>query len=305
MYGGNDLEGLIKSQAGVFQSGPGAGKGLKPFELAKFAQHGIGTAELRRIGEQFAKHGEDLDGLFRARTDLWDDREMAKLFESAIVQVGHIMSVSRGAGDLPLFMDYEVAKQLFQFKSFGMAGVNNILIPVAQGLAAGDAATANGLLVMLTLGGMTYTLKELAAGRQPDLSPRRLSLEALNWSGVLGYLPDVWDPATTISMPKEWRSAARFSQFKDVSVVQTWAGPTFGFATDTIAMLSGLSDTDNGLSQKDIHNLRKALVPLQNVFYLRRIVNALEGEMGEALGAEGATSDEFVNRILKTEKPKE
>jgi hypothetical protein len=107
---------------------------LKPYDMAKFAQNGIGADELKRIGEQFAKHGENDSGLFRARTDLWEDRAAAQLVEDAIVKTGNIMSIRRGVGDLPLFMNGEVARTLLQFKSFGMASVTRIMIPVAQGL---------------------------------------------------------------------------------------------------------------------------------------------------------------------------
>ncbi len=67
---------------------------------------------------------------------------------------------------------------------------------------------------------------------------------------------------------------------------------------------AGIADLE-GVSQKDIHAVRKTLVPLQNLFYLRRIINAIEGEIGEMVGAEGATTESFVDRITKTEKPRD
>lgn len=295
MYGGNDLEGLIKSSQ---QSG----NGLKPFERAKLAEYGLGDEELAKIAPMIEKHADDSEGMWRLRTDLWKDRGAAKAVEQAISKAANIMVIRKGAGDLPLLMNSEAAKTMFQFKSFGMAAVNRILIPVAQGLSHRDAATANGFAMMLALGGLTYAAKEYAAGRVPDMSPGQLSKEALNWSGVLGYLPDVWDPLTMVT-PKSIRQDLRFSKFKDVSAMQTLLGPSVGTGADTLAMISGLADGE-GVSQRDLHNVRKAFVPMQNVFYLRRIIDALEGEMGEAIGAEGATSDQFTDRITKTEEPK-
>ena len=51
--------------------------------------------------------------------------------------------------------------------------------------------------------------------------------------------------------------------------------------------------------QADIHKMRK-LVPYQNVFYLRRFVNALEGETGELFGAKGSTTRSFGERTAET-----
>jgi hypothetical protein len=81
----------------------------------------------------------------------------------------------------------------------------------------------------------------------------------------------------------------------------TLLGPSLGSATQLYQTVAGV--TDLGISQKDIHSIRRDFVPLQNVFYLRRLFNALEGEAGEALGAEGATSDTLAHRVTKTEKP--
>lgn len=288
------------------------GDKLSAFTRGKLAQAGIGDEELKVIGEQLALHGEN-EGLVRARTDLWDKskpavREAAQRVEDAVVKAGNLMSIRAGVGDLPLLMNKDMARTLFQFKSFGMASVNRILIPVAQGLSRGDAATANGFAAMLTLGAMTYITKEWAAGREPDLTPGRVTAEALNWSGVLGYLPDVWDPITGLmpnaNIPGTETSLRdlRFSRFKDQSPIMTLLGPTVGTLADTYGTISGV--TKDGLSQKDIHNLRRSFVPLQNLFYIRRIVNAVEGEVGEATGADGATNEDFTDRVIKTEKPK-
>ncbi len=278
------------------------GADLPAFQKAKLAEYGMGEDELKRVAKMVEKHADDSEGMWRMRTDEWEDKGAAQLVESAISKAANIMVIRKGAGDLPLMMNSEAVKTVMQFKSFGMAAVNRILIPVAQGLSHADAASANGFALMLALGGLTYASKEYAAGRKPDLSPGQVAKEALNWSGVLGYLPDVWDPLTGLA-PKSVRQDLRFSKFKDVSAMQTLLGPSFGTGSDTYSLLSGLADGE-GVSQRDLHNVRKAFVPMQNVFYLRRIIDALEGEMGEAIGAEGANSQQFMERVTKTEEPK-
>jgi GNAT superfamily N-acetyltransferase len=267
---------------------------LTPMEQAKLAQNGIGAEHYDRIRDQLAKYGDDSDGLNRARTEMWDDKEAARLVEDAVVKSADIMVVTRGVGDLPLFMDSEVAKTLMQFKSFGMSATNRVLMPLAQGLARGDVASANGLMAMLALGGMTYVVKELAAGREPDLSAARMIPEALNWSGALAYMPDIYDPIAGLV------HAPRLSRYSNHRPIETFLGPTLGTATEAYATIAGL--TDLGIKQQDLHRLRM-MMPMQNVFYLRRIINALEGEAGQAVDAEGATGGSFVDRVTETTPP--
>jgi hypothetical protein len=257
-------------------------------ETIKLAQHGIGADSYDSVRAQLAKYGDDSDGMHRARTDMWDDKEAARKVEDAVAKAADIMVVTRGAGDLPLLMDSEIAKTLFQFKSFGMSATNRVLIPMAQGLARGDLASANGLMAMLSLGGMTYITKEIVAGREPDLSPGRVIAESLNWSGALAYLPDFYDPVAGLV------HGPRLSRHSNRTPIETLLGPTLGTATEAYGTVAGI--TDMGISQKDIHRVRM-MMPLQNLFYLRRVINALEGETGEVLGAEGATRGTFINRV--------
>lgn len=303
----------ILEQDAIFRAMTNYSK-LNAFKKAKFAEAGIGESEMQRVSQQWAKHGEETEGLNRPRTELWDDKEAAQILETAIGKNADIVVTTRGHGDLPLFMDKEVWKTLTQFKSFGIAGVNRLMIPAAQGLAHGDVATANGMLMALALGGMTYVAKEKAAGREPDLSVGRITSEALNWSGILGFLPDLYDPVAGLA------HAPRLSRYQDRAPISTLLGPTFGTASELYTGVAGITAPAasaaydmlgieapedlsgyKGLSQKDIHAFRK-LLPWQNHFAFRRAINAMEGEVGEALGARNAKQMSFVDR-LKYEEP--
>lgn len=268
-----------------------SGANLSAFKRGQLAQLGIGDDELRRIAQQVAKHGDNSEGLMRARTELWDDKEAARIVEDAVVKAADIMVTTRGAGDLPLFMDKELAKTLLQFKSFGMASVTRTLVPMMQGFAHRDLATVNGAALMLTLGGLSYYVRELAAGIEPDLSPGRVVAESLNWSGLLAYAPDLYDPLAGLF------HAPRLSRYTDKRVSDTFLGPTVGTVDQLFRTAAGV--TDLGVTAKDVHAVRK-LAPGQNVFYLRRLVNALEGELAEFIGAEGATNMTFMERIAET-----
>ncbi|MDQ5915233.1 MAG: hypothetical protein QG584_1124, partial [Pseudomonadota bacterium] len=268
---------------------------LSAFDKAQLVRAGVGDADLSRLADMVARHAETTDSLGRLRTELWEDKHMAGLMERHIMSLGDEVVLTRGAGDLPAMMDKELVKTWLQFRTFAIASVNRTMIPVAQGLSMGDAKMAQGVASMLTLGAMTYYAKERLAGREPDLkNPGRLAAEAFNWSGLIAFFPDLWDvPAKTLHLPT-------FSRFMSRSPMETLGGPTFGSGVNfQLGVISNLAD--GTLKQSDIHGIRRML-PFQNLFYFSRLLNAIEGEIGETLGAEGSNRKDFTTR-LKEEVP--
>lgn len=249
-------------------------------ERGKLAAHGIGDAEVSAIRDQWNQHGSFEGGLNRARTELWTDKNAAALVEQAVQRAGSSNAFFVGKGDLPGFANSQLGKMILQFKSFAISSVNRLAIPLAQGLAHRDVMAANGLASMLTLGALTYYTKELAAGREPDLSPDSLIPEAVQRSGVLTFLPDLYDPvAGALHLP-------RFAKFQDLNPLETMAGPTFGTGAAVLDAIRRL--TKGNISAADLHKLRQ-LLPYQNLFYLTRLVNMLEGKASDAVGAKHAT----------------
>jgi hypothetical protein len=270
------------------------------FDKARLATAGFEEEELPVLRQMIAEHAEKTDGITRLRTELWQDQALARKVEDSITKVADEIIVTKGLGDLPRFMDNELLKTMLQFRSFAMASVNRTMIPLAQGAVNGDLArTAQGVGSMLTLGMFVYYAKEKAAGREPDLDPKRLVAEAFNWSGLLGFFPDLWDPIAAYSPEDEngENILPRFSRFKSRSPMESILGPTFGTGIDTVlGSLGGFAD--GTLEQKDVERFRR-LLPAQNLFYIRRLFNAIEGEMGEALGAEGAATKSFTDRLTE------
>lgn len=253
---------------------------VSTLERGKLAAHGIGDADVPAIREQWLKHGSDENGLNRARTELWTDKDAAAKVEQAVQRAGSSNAFFVGKGDLPGFANGQLGKMILQFKAFAISSVNRLAIPLAQGLAHRDVMAANGLASMLALGALTYYVKELAAGRQPDFSVHNIIPEAVQRSGILTYVPDLYDPvAGTLHLP-------RFAKFQDLNPLETAMGATFGTGAallDTVRRL-----TKGNVSAMDMHKLRQ-LMPYQNLFYLTRLVNMLEGKTADAIGAKNAT----------------
>ena len=164
-----------------------------------------------------------------------------------------------------------------------MGSVSRLVLPLAQGLAHGDVKAANGLAVMLALGGSRYVLKEMAAGRQPDTSPGNLASESLIGSGVLAFLPDIYDPVASVT------NLPRFSKFQGRDATETVASAVGGPMAGTIANVAGVVQRATGghMTAQDLHKMRQ-LVPYNNLFYLSRLVNMVEGETADALNLKNA-----------------
>lgn len=255
------------------------GDNVSEFEKAKLAAHGIGDDELAAIKEQWNTHGSNENGLNRARTELWTDKDAANNVEQAVQRAASGNAFFIGKGDVPGFADSQFGKFMFQFKGFVMGSVERLALPLAQGLAHGDVKAASGLAMMLSLGGLRYYLKERAAGRQPDMSPGSLGPEMLQASGVLAFLPDLYDPfAALVHLP-------RFSKFKDHGWQETLGGPTVGM----IPILGKLVEDATGgkFTAQDMHKVRQ-LLPYQNMFYLNRLFNMVEGKTSDLFNLKNA-----------------
>jgi hypothetical protein len=108
-------------------------------------------------------------------------------------------------------------------------------------------------------------------------------------------MPDLYDPllATPLNLP-------RLSRYGSRAPFESMLGPSYGTLGDLL--MTSRAVTDGELAQRDITKLRR-LLPLQNLFYIRQLVNALEGEAGEALEAEGAERKTFAERMATFEEP--
>ena len=88
-----------------------------------------------------------------------------------------------------------------------------------------------------------------SARREPDLSPDALITNAVQRSGVLTFVPDLYDPlAGALHLP-------RFAKFQDLNPLETLAGPSFGTGAallDTVRRL-----TKGNISAADLHKLRQ------------------------------------------------
>jgi hypothetical protein len=290
MLAGTLIEDRIMSAAGDVA----AGRPLDSLVRARLARIGLGEAELRGIAEQAARHGQDVDGIRVSNSLAWTDAQLAERFETAIVRESRITVNQPGAADRVWWADSELGKTLGQIKSFSLGAPTRLTMEPAQMLGSGHYLEAARLTAFLMVGGaLSYQFRSLAAGKMPSSDPKELAAEAFSESGLAGVLPDLVSP-----IGRRFGVLGESSRFSDRNVMGAFGGPALGTAADAYDVL--MNRTQNGLSARDLHAVRR-LLPFQSLWWLRRAINAVEGETAEALNLEGADQSTFLERMSRTD----
>lgn len=254
-----------------------AGKEVPQKEIRKMAQVGIDQSMLRRIGEQFAKHGEDMDGLLTGHSHLWDDRAVREAFQSAVLKDVDSTVVTPGVGDTPLVMSNEVGKMILQFKTFIFAQHNRV---IASGIQQGDASFYLGAMGTIALGAMVYVMKQKLSGRDIDYSPNNLVKEGIDRAGMIGWLSEPLNAVENISGGRfglgAMFGAPPVSRFQSRNAIGALLGPTFDMAGDGAVIANGVLNGE--FDSKQVHAVRKVM-PYQNLWAIAPLLNKVEEEL--------------------------
>lgn len=241
-----------------------AGKELSSVEVERLASLGIGKAMYKRIANQFNKYGQEESGSFITNISKWDDAEAKSLFGGAVLRDVDSTVLTPGRGDIPvLIQKSEIAKTVFQFKSFTAAATNKILL---SSLQRRDKNVVTGIMGLTALGAMSYAIKQHLAGKEPSSDIDVLLKEGISRSGVAGLIGD----GAFLLVPG--LNSSRFAAF---NTTQAIVGPTFGQMGDVTDILNRLSDGE--VSSSDTKKMTK-MVPMQNLFWLRWGLNQVNKE---------------------------
>ena len=259
------------------------GKMGKGIDTEKIAAAGISKAMQKRIMKQFDAHGEK--GVLKiANTDRWTDREAATVFEGAMLKEADTAIVTPGAGDLPLAARTSVGKLAFQFKSFILTAQNRILY---AGLQRHDADFFLGMTAMMGLGALSYGLYQYSRGEEVDTSLDAILSQSFARAGIVGYfgeLNEIIYKATegkaSVGTALGLKGAQPVSTFMHGSVLERLMGPSWGKGEDVSKVIAALSTGE--ITESDLRSARR-MVPMQNLFYFRRLANAIENSASNVL----------------------
>ena len=249
----------------------------------RLGQLGIDEPNSQHIAEQIKKYGKKMDGVWVANTKDWDNPELVMMWQAALRKESDRVIIVPGQ-ERPLFMDNEVAKTIFQFKTFMFSATQRILIGALQNQ---DKHMIQGMVTMVSLGMMANAFKEWDAGRDVTDDPRALVMEGIDRSGMLGILMEMNNTLEKISSNAIGLRPlvgidAPSSRYASRSALDSAVGPTFGLVGD-ITKVAGAATGNYEWAPSDSRAIRR-LLPGQNLSFIRQGFDKLEQEINDLTG---------------------
>ena len=142
-----------------------------------------------------------------------------------------------------------------------------------------------GATYAIGLGGLTYMLKQTARGAEISDDPQTLITEAIDYSGILGILPEINNMMSATGWaPTQLAGAQAPSRFYTRNLAGSLAGPSAGQVQNVASVLMGLAPGTEW-KETDTRAARR-LLPYQNLFYIRPALNEAQKMFNESVGAE-------------------
>jgi len=230
------------------------------------------------------KGGGKINGVWLPNTENWNiaDPQVARARRAYRAALGgEIDSTIITPGfERPNWVDSSVpARMLAQFKSFGLSTVQKTIM---AGLQEHDAAALNGTIASLALGMLSYYIWATAAGGDAQAKMQKSIAEG-NWeiwadeaiarSGVTGVISDAQKYAHRIPVLRDYTSFSGSDTTRRAGgdLTESVLGPSFDLLEKAHGLVTGIDDP----TKQTLH-LARQMLPLQNVFYLRWLLDQVE-----------------------------
>jgi hypothetical protein len=241
---------------------------------------GISDADAEGIARQLQKHAEKVDGVWISNAKNWDSPALYEKWGAAIRKESDRVIVVPGQ-EKPLFMSSELGKTILQFRSFMFASTQRMTIAALQGQ---DHNAVAGVLMLTSIGMMSYAFKQWDAGREIADDPIELVIEGIDRAGVTGILMEINNTTEKMSSNNFGlrpllgieRGAARFVSR---SMSENLLGPTVGSLLDTTLRVANAGLKESGWDDSDTRALRR-LIPYQNLTFIRQGFDTIEEKVG-------------------------
>ena len=153
----------------------------------RLARLGIDDGNAQAMMAELKKHATKVDGVWLSNARNWDSPELERLWGAMIRKESDRVIVVPGQ-EKPLFMSTELGKTIFQFRSFMFASTQRMTIAALQ---AQDHNALAGVLMLTSLGMMSYSFKQWDAKREIAEDPVELVIEGIDRSGALGGIMEI------------------------------------------------------------------------------------------------------------------
>lgn len=251
---------------------------------ARIRELGLNDDDLRVFHEQWLKYGEEdgYRGVIAPHTSAWADRAAAEKLKLAVIKARTFDVIGGTALDRPIIpgVSQDLSRLLFQFSSYGL----NVGTRVAgRAIQYRDAQAATGVMAMMGLSMLAVMLKDKIAGKERDF--KNLTAEAVRQSPATGLLFDTSKYIEFATRGKigiapllDLQSGNRY--YSADTVLSAMLGPSIGVGQNMAQSLGDAVDLD--LDPGTIGRIRRS-VPLNNLFYFRRLFDSLQDKAKEAV----------------------
>lgn len=204
---------------------------------ARWMRHlGLGDMATQAKALQASGALEKVQGIWTINPDKLPDFLVEQFFAGVKKEIDTTI-VSKGMGDAPLFTETNIGRIVSQFKSFGAASNQRMLI---RGMQDDTGNFVGGLAGMVTSGMFVYMLKQLEAGREIDDNPNTWLVEGLDRSGAFFLFfeaNNIWEKVGGYGAYQALGAKDPASRFASRNAVGAAMGPLFGTANDLLAIL--------------------------------------------------------------------
>lgn len=226
-------------------------------EKAYMAYLGISEGTAERIAKQFQKHGLKENGIYGANVGAWDDVIAQRAYAAALAKDVDRTIVTKGVADTPLWMKTNWGKLIMQFKSFGLASHQRVLI---AGLQERPHRFAEQMVLSTSIGMMVAYLKFAERGEFEEAdrlmnNPGLWISDGLDRTGILSLPYEVSNTAEKLGMPFGITTAAQkvagdedqggtVSRYAQRGKLGTIMGPSASMFEDLATIAEQLSKGD-------------------------------------------------------------
>jgi hypothetical protein len=264
-----------------------AGKKVSKRDMTRMAQSRINEHHMRVIAAQVDKHGEEVNGSWHINQDKWDDTPDVKqtqgVLADAINRDVDNTIITPGTADAPLWTGKEWGKTIFQFKRFGAAATNRVMIAGLQsGLGQKDMSVAVGMALMAATGAASVAFKDLTrTGEVKDRSIGGWAKEGVDRSGLMGVYFDmegIIGASTGGYVPSSVIAGDEPSRYAGRHFLARIGGPSAGTAVQLQELTSNLAKHSFGDGTPTAADLTRAekLLPFVGLFYFQYLTRKLD-----------------------------
>jgi len=254
------------------------GETLTRSETLKLSRSGIEIGLAKAIAKESDSWERHAGGVILGNTEAWKDQAAIDAFRDALVQDVDRTIITPGAADKPIWMHTSVGSLVTQFKSFAMASTTQLL---TSGLQTRDLATLNGIIMLVGFGALGTVIRDISKDGEPkDRDARDLIVNGIDRSGALSLFVEmdaVADKLTGGHGAMSMLAGEEPQRYKTRGFAGQIAGPTFGMLDDAQKMTTAFFDGE--ATKKDLDRA-VSMVPGQNVFYLRYLLEQLKESTG-------------------------